>query len=56
MPPAPVLIEQLEKNADQLKRARLRTMQWVAVGLLVAAALLFALRSEERRVGKECPV
>lgn len=48
MHPAPVLIEQLEQNADQLKRARLRTMQWVAVGLLVAAALLFALARSQR--------
>ena len=48
MHPAPALIEQLEKNADQLKRARLRTMQWVAVGLLVAAALLFALARSQR--------
>ena len=48
MHPAPVLIEQLEQNADQLKRARLRTMQWVAVGLLAAAALLFALARSQR--------
>lgn len=48
MPPAPVLIEQLEKNADQLKRARLRTMQWVAVGLLVDAALRAGQRKQQR--------
>ncbi|OYO28573.1 DUF445 domain-containing protein [Janthinobacterium sp. PC23-8] len=46
MPPAPVLTE--PRHADQFKRDRLRTMQWVAVGLLLAAALLFALARSQR--------
>jgi len=46
MPPAPALTE--PRNADQFKRDRLRTMQWVAVGLLLAAALLFALARSQR--------
>ncbi|OBV37931.1 DUF445 domain-containing protein [Janthinobacterium psychrotolerans] len=46
MPPAPILAE--PRSADQLKRDRLRTMQWVAVGLLLAAALLFALARSQR--------
>ena len=48
MPPAPILTESLEHSTDQRKRARLRTMQWVAVGLLVAAALLYALARSQR--------
>ena len=46
MPPAPVLTE--PRHADQFKRDRLRAMQWVAVGLLLAAALLFALARSQR--------
>ncbi|MGK5023346.1 DUF445 domain-containing protein [Janthinobacterium sp. RB2R34] len=46
MPPAPALLE--AHQTEQLKRDRLRTMQWVAVGLLVAAALLFALARSQR--------
>ena len=46
MHPAPVLLE--ANQTDQLKRDRLRTMQWGAVGLLVAAALLFALARSQR--------
>ena len=37
------IIRQLDDTEDAIKRARLRTMQAVALGLLVLAALLFAL-------------
>ncbi|MCX7291105.1 DUF445 domain-containing protein [Janthinobacterium sp.] len=40
---SPDLIAQLDQSTDQLKRARLRSMQWLAAGLLLLAALVFAV-------------
>jgi uncharacterized membrane-anchored protein YjiN (DUF445 family) len=45
---SPDLIEQLNQSTDQLKRARLRSMQWLAVGLLLLAALVFAVARSQR--------
>ncbi|MET0264272.1 MAG: DUF445 domain-containing protein [Duganella sp.] len=42
------IIRQLDDNDDALQRARLRTMQRVALGLLVLAALLFVLARTQR--------
>ncbi|MEG1327653.1 MAG: DUF445 domain-containing protein, partial [Janthinobacterium sp.] len=48
MQPSPDLIAQLDQSTDQLKRARLRSMQWLAVGLLLLAALVFAVARSQR--------
>lgn len=48
MHPFPKLIKQLDQSADQLQRARLRSMQAIAVGLLLVAALLFVLAHTQR--------
>ena len=48
MQPSPDLIAQLDQSTDQLKRARLRNMQWLAVGLLLLAALVFAVARSQR--------
>lgn len=48
MQPSPDLIAQLEQSTDQLKRARLRNMQGLAVGLLLLAALVFAVARSQR--------
>ena len=45
---SPDLIAQLERSTDQLKRARLRSMRLLAVGLLLLAALLFAVARSQR--------
>ena len=45
---SPDLIAQLDQSTDQLKRARLRSMQWLAVGLLLLAALVFAVARSQR--------
>lgn len=45
---SPDLIEQLDRSTDQLKRARLRSMRLLAVGLLLLAALLFAVARSQR--------
>ncbi|MGK5079869.1 DUF445 domain-containing protein [Janthinobacterium sp. HLX7-2] len=45
---SPDLIEQLDRSTDQLKRARLRSMQLLAVGLLLLAALVFAVARSQR--------
>ena len=45
---SPDLIKQLDQSTDQLKRARLRSMQWLAVGLLLLAALVFAVARSQR--------
>lgn len=45
---SPELIEQLDQSTDQLKRTRLRSMQWLAVGLLLLAALVFAVARSQR--------
>jgi uncharacterized membrane-anchored protein YjiN (DUF445 family) len=42
------IIRQLDDQEEVLQRARLRTMQLVALGLLVLAALLFALARSQR--------
>ncbi|PLY45359.1 DUF445 domain-containing protein [Janthinobacterium sp. ROICE36] len=48
MQPSPDLIAQLDRSTDQLKRARLRSMQLLAVGLLLLAALVFAVARSQR--------
>ena len=48
MQPSPDLIKQLDHSTDQLRRARLRSMQWLAVGLLLLAALVFAVARSQR--------
>jgi len=48
MHPLPKLIAQLDNSADQLQRSRLRTMQAIAAGLLLVAALLFVLAHTQR--------
>ena len=48
MLPSPDLIAQLDQSTDQLKRTRLRNMQWLAVGLLLLAALVFAVARSQR--------
>ncbi|MEG0885455.1 MAG: DUF445 domain-containing protein, partial [Janthinobacterium sp.] len=48
MQPSPDLIAQLDQNTDQLKRVRLRNMQWLAAGLLLLAALVFAVARSQR--------
>ena len=45
---SPDLIAQLDQSTDQLKRARLRNMQLLAAGLLLLAALIFALARSQR--------
>lgn len=40
---SPDLIALLDQSTDQLKRARLRSMQLLAAGLLLLAALVFAV-------------
>jgi uncharacterized membrane-anchored protein YjiN (DUF445 family) len=45
---SPDLIAQLDHSTDQLKRARLRSMQWLAVALLLLAALVFAVARSQR--------
>lgn len=45
---SPDLIKQLDQSTDQLQRARLRGMQWLAVGLLLLAALVFAVARSQR--------
>ena len=45
---SPDLIAQLDRSTDQLKRARLRSMQWLAAGLLLLAALVFAVARSQR--------
>ena len=42
------IIRQLDDHEEVLQRARLRTMQLVALGLLLIAALLFALARSQR--------
>ena len=42
------IIRQLDDQEEVLQRARLRTMQLVALGLLLIAALLFALARSQR--------
>jgi uncharacterized membrane-anchored protein YjiN (DUF445 family) len=42
------IIRQLDDQEEAVQRARLRTMQLVALGLLVVAALLFALARAQR--------
>ena len=48
MQPSPDLIAQLDQSTDQLRRARLRNMQWLAAGLLLLAALVFAVARSQR--------
>ena len=45
---SPDLIKQLDQSTDQLQRARLRGMQWLAAGLLLLAALVFAIARSQR--------
>ncbi|APA68678.1 DUF445 domain-containing protein [Janthinobacterium sp. 1_2014MBL_MicDiv] len=45
---SPDLIEQLDRSTDQLQRARLRNMQLLAAGLLLLAALVFAVARAQR--------
>ena len=42
------IIRQLDDQEEVVQRARLRTMQLVALGLLILAALLFALARSQR--------
>ncbi|MDN2710478.1 DUF445 domain-containing protein [Janthinobacterium sp. SUN118] len=45
---SPDLIEQLDRSTDQLQRTRLRNMQLLAAGLLLLAALVFAVARAQR--------
>ena len=48
MQPSPDLIAQLDQSTDQLKRVRLRNMQWQAAGSLLLAALVFVVARSPR--------